>query len=114
MVFVTTKSMLNKAMKEGYAVGAFNTSNLEFTQAIVKAADEMNSDLKSLKEDFNDVFYKMDLKFMRQYGLLLMKAKDIKRMNKITKDLSLIQLLKNIFLTYDRLYNVLLLYIYSC
>ena len=32
-----------KANEEGYAVGAFNTSNLEITQAIVEAAEEMRS-----------------------------------------------------------------------
>lgn len=35
--------MLKKAQKAGYAVGAFNTSDLEITQAIVEAASELNS-----------------------------------------------------------------------
>jgi fructose-bisphosphate aldolase class II len=35
--------MLKKAQKGGYAVGAFNTSNLESTQAIIKAAEELKS-----------------------------------------------------------------------
>ncbi len=35
--------MFDKAMKGGYAVGAFNSSNLELTQAIVRAAKRMKS-----------------------------------------------------------------------
>ena len=35
-----TIEILRDAMKGGYAVGAFNTSNLELTQAIVRAAKE--------------------------------------------------------------------------
>jgi tagatose 1,6-diphosphate aldolase GatY/KbaY len=35
--------MLISAQKGGYAVGAFNTENLEMTQAIVRAAEETNS-----------------------------------------------------------------------
>lgn len=37
------KDVLDKAYKEGYAVGAFNTSDLEITQAIISAAVELNS-----------------------------------------------------------------------
>ncbi|MFW5704570.1 MAG: class II fructose-1,6-bisphosphate aldolase [Nanoarchaeota archaeon] len=43
MTLVTTKSMLKKAQNGGYAVGAFNTSNLEITKAIIRAAEELNS-----------------------------------------------------------------------
>lgn len=43
MTLVTTKSMLKNAQAGGYAVGHFNTSNLEFSQAIISAAEEMNS-----------------------------------------------------------------------
>lgn len=42
-MLVTTKAMLKKAQKEGYAVGAFNTSDLEITKAIVSAAEKLNS-----------------------------------------------------------------------
>lgn len=35
--------MLEKAKKEGYAVGQFNLNNLEFTQAILQAAEEEKS-----------------------------------------------------------------------
>lgn len=42
-MLVSTKSMLKKARKEGYAVGAFNTNNLEFTKAIIKAAEDLKS-----------------------------------------------------------------------
>jgi len=37
--------ILNKANKEGYAVGGFNINNMEFLQAIVQAAEETRSPL---------------------------------------------------------------------
>jgi len=37
------KEMLNKAKEGGYAVGQFNINNLEFTQAILLAAQEENA-----------------------------------------------------------------------
>ncbi|MCR4427815.1 MAG: ketose-bisphosphate aldolase [Caldiserica bacterium] len=40
MPLVTSKELLIKAQKEGYAVGAFNANNLEYVQAIVQAAEE--------------------------------------------------------------------------
>lgn len=42
-MLVSGKAILQKAHEEGYAVGAFNTSNLEMTQAIIEAAEELNS-----------------------------------------------------------------------
>ncbi|MGC4377620.1 class II fructose-bisphosphate aldolase [Fictibacillus sp. Mic-4] len=43
MALVSMKEMLNKALKEGYAVGQFNINNLEWTQAILAAAEEEKS-----------------------------------------------------------------------
>ncbi|EKN64874.1 fructose-bisphosphate aldolase [Neobacillus bataviensis LMG 21833] len=43
MPLVSMKDMLNKAKAEGYAVGQFNINNLEFTQAILQAAQAENS-----------------------------------------------------------------------
>lgn len=43
MPLVSMTEMLNKAKAEGYAVGQFNINNLEFTQAILQAAQEENS-----------------------------------------------------------------------
>jgi fructose-bisphosphate aldolase, class II len=43
MPLVSMKEMLIKAKAEGYAVGQFNLNNLEFTQAILQAAQEENS-----------------------------------------------------------------------
>ena len=43
MSLVTTKEMFEKAMKEGYAIGAFNVNNMEIVQGIVDAAGEQNS-----------------------------------------------------------------------
>jgi len=43
MPLVSMKEMLIKANENGYAVGQFNLNNLEFTQAILQAAQEENS-----------------------------------------------------------------------
>ena len=43
MALVSMKDMLNKAKEEKYAVGQFNINNLEFTQAILQAAQAENS-----------------------------------------------------------------------
>lgn len=43
MALVSMKEMLVKAKAEGYAVGQFNINNLEFTQAILLAAEEEKS-----------------------------------------------------------------------
>lgn len=45
MAFVTNAELLNRAMAEGYAVGAFNTNNLEITLSIVEAAAQERSPL---------------------------------------------------------------------
>ena len=42
-MFVTSKEMIYAARKGGYAVPAFNAENLEMVQAIVAAAEKMNS-----------------------------------------------------------------------
>ncbi|MGB7999350.1 MAG: class II fructose-1,6-bisphosphate aldolase [Anaerobacillus sp.] len=43
MPLVSMKDMLEKGKAEGYAVGQFNLNNLEFTQAILQAAQEEKS-----------------------------------------------------------------------
>ncbi|MGB4984431.1 MAG: class II fructose-1,6-bisphosphate aldolase [Erysipelotrichaceae bacterium] len=43
MGLVSAKDMLVKARKEGYAVGAFNINNLEWTKSVLLAAQELNS-----------------------------------------------------------------------
>jgi len=43
MALESMKGMLNKALKEGYAVGQFNINNLEWTQAILGAAQAEQS-----------------------------------------------------------------------
>ncbi len=43
MPLVTTKKMFEKAMKEHYAIGAFNVNNMEIIQGIIDAAKEENS-----------------------------------------------------------------------
>lgn len=42
-MITSVKEILTKAREGGYAVGAFNTINLETTQAIIEAAREMHS-----------------------------------------------------------------------
>ena len=42
-MLVNAKEMLLKAKKEGYAVGAFNINNLEWTKSILLTAQELNS-----------------------------------------------------------------------
>lgn len=41
MIFLSEKGLLNKAREVGAAIGAFNTSNLEITQAISEASKEV-------------------------------------------------------------------------
>lgn len=43
MALVTTKDMLLKAQKEGYAVGAFNAENMEMVQAVITAGEELKA-----------------------------------------------------------------------
>lgn len=43
MPLVTTKQLLLDAQKGGYAVGAFNVENMEMVQAVIAAAEELNS-----------------------------------------------------------------------
>ncbi len=43
MSIVTNKELLDRAKAGHYAVAAFNTNNLEYTQAIIQAAVELNS-----------------------------------------------------------------------
>jgi fructose-bisphosphate aldolase class II len=42
-MFINVASELKKARESGYAIGAFNTSNLEVTKAICRAAKELDS-----------------------------------------------------------------------
>ena len=43
MPLVSTYQMLKAAQAGGYAIGAFNAENMEMVQAIIRAAEEMNS-----------------------------------------------------------------------
>lgn len=42
-MLVSAKKILEKANQDGYAVGAFNTNNLETTQAIIESAEELKA-----------------------------------------------------------------------
>lgn len=42
-MLVNMKEMLNKAKEEKYAVGQFNTNNLEWTQSILEVSEELKS-----------------------------------------------------------------------
>lgn len=39
---INPKEMLNIARKNSFAIPAFNTNNLEFTQGIIEACKELN------------------------------------------------------------------------
>lgn len=43
MPLVTTKQLMLDAQAENYAIGAFNVENMEMVQAVVAAAEELNS-----------------------------------------------------------------------
>jgi tagatose 1,6-diphosphate aldolase GatY/KbaY len=43
MSLVTSKQLMVDALAGGYAIGAFNVENMEMVQAVVAAAEEMNS-----------------------------------------------------------------------
>ncbi len=45
MPFITNKELMDKAMQEGFALGAFNVNNMELIQGITEAAKELNSPL---------------------------------------------------------------------
>lgn len=45
MFIISTKTMLSKAQREGYAVPAFNIHNLETLQVVVETAAELRSPL---------------------------------------------------------------------
>src|SRR3989338_5370292 len=45
MPFVTNKELMDKAMKEGFSLWAFNVNNMELVQGITEAAKELNAPL---------------------------------------------------------------------
>ena len=45
MPFITNKVLMDKAMSEGFALGAFNVNNMELIQGITEAAVELNAPL---------------------------------------------------------------------
>ena len=45
MSLINTKEMFAKALKNDYAIGAFNVNNMEIIQGIVDAAKEENTSL---------------------------------------------------------------------
>ncbi len=53
-------------------------------------------DIKKLDKDIKDVNYKLNLSFIKKFGLLLQKAKDLKRMQNILKDFNLEVFYKNL------------------
>ncbi len=65
MALVTSKDMLQKAMKGGYAVGAFNVENMEMVKAVIAAAKEMQAPVmlqttpSTVKYGTLDTFYVM-------------------------------------------------------
>ena len=62
-MLVSSKELLLDAQKNGYAVGAFNVENMEMVQAVIAAAEELNSPVimqttpSTLKYADADYFY---------------------------------------------------------
>ena len=48
-MYCNTKQMLLDARKNGYAIGAFNISNMEFAQAVINAAKETNTPVMAIQ-----------------------------------------------------------------
>lgn len=67
MPIVITKNMLLDAKKGGYAIGAFNAENMEMVEAIIEAAQELNSPViiqttaGTLKYSSPEMFYNMTI-----------------------------------------------------
>ena len=65
MSFVTSKNMIENAQKGGYAIGAFNVENMEMVQAVIEAAEKMQSPIilqttpSTLKYAKPETFYGM-------------------------------------------------------
>lgn len=65
MPLVDTREMFEKAQKGKYAIGAFNAENMEMVQAIVEAAEELNSPVmiqttpSTLQYADTDIFFGM-------------------------------------------------------
>ena len=55
MPLVTSKEMLSKAQKGGYAVGAFNAENMEMVKAIIQAAEELKAPVMIQTTQLNTV-----------------------------------------------------------
>ena len=64
MALVNTKKMLKKALKEGYAIPAFNVVNLETAQAVAEVCGEKNAPKRS-----------RDMKLKISHPLLLINMK---------------------------------------
>ena len=43
MPLVTTKEMFEKALKGGYAIGAFNVDNMDIMKAVLRACEKAKS-----------------------------------------------------------------------
>lgn len=75
MALFTTNDMLKKAQSGGYAVGAFNTENLEIMQAVFEAAEETQSPFilqttpSMLKYATPEVFYGMAYGLSQNYSV---------------------------------------------
>jgi len=75
MALVTSKGILDKAKKDGYAVGAFNTSTLEATKAIIQAAAERKADIiiATSESEFNfldpNIIYDQVNDLVKEFGV---------------------------------------------
>lgn len=95
MTLCSTKEMLQKAKIEQYAIGAFNFENMEMAQAIILAAEEMQSPIilqttpKTLKYADAEVYSAMVKKLVEKasvpIALNLDHGEDLNTVNRCLK-----------------------------
>ncbi len=73
-------------------------------EQLKRAAEEIALDYKNLKEDIKDVNFKVNMTFTKKYGLLLQKAKDLKRFQNLLVDFNLDKFYKNLNNDFEKEY----------
>ncbi|MBN1897921.1 MAG: MMPL family transporter [Spirochaetes bacterium] len=111
-------SWLSMAPQRSQSVIQFNKITKEFgdanpiiisikgdnTDQLKKLAKEISLAYKNLKEDIKDVFYRVDLEFIKKHGFMLQKAKDLKRSAKLFSDFNLEGFYRNLNNDFEKEY----------
>jgi len=74
------------------------------TEKMKKVAEEISLEFKKLTNYIKDVRYKTDVEFLKKYGLLLQKSRDLKRFKDILKDFNLANFFQNINNDFEKEY----------